>query len=86
MLSGRFQIETCCNTDYLFPISDLVLSTLESIHNAGILHGDIRPENILIDDLGVTIIDFGHATRCGNQKAKDEEYACLQSIIGLVHR
>ena len=30
------------------------LSILESNHNAGIRHGDIRPEVLLIGDMGVT--------------------------------
>ncbi|EDR15291.1 uncharacterized protein LACBIDRAFT_301371 [Laccaria bicolor S238N-H82] len=74
------------------PISDLgrnltateckaALSTLESIHCADVLHDDTRPYNVLIGDLGVTIIDFGNARRCSSKKAKDKEYAYLQSIL-----
>ena len=36
--------------------------TLESIHCAGILHGDICLKNILVSDARVTVIDFRHAT------------------------
>jgi len=82
MLYAGVPISTDSGSNLTITECDLVLSTLESIHNAGILHGDIRPENILIDDLGVTIIDFGHGTRCCNQKAKHEEYAYLRSILG----
>jgi serine/threonine protein kinase len=65
-------------------ISKSALSTLESIHRAGILHGDIRRENILIGDSGVTIIDFGHSKQChDDQGAKDEELACLRHFLGL---
>lgn len=74
------------------PISDLgrnltaaecknALSTLESIHFAGVLHGDIRPDNILIGDLGVTIIDFGNSRQCSSKTGKGKEYAYLQSIL-----
>jgi len=62
------------------------LSTLESIHRAGILHGDIRRENILIGDSGVTIIDFGHSKQCHDQGAKDEELACLRHFLGLARK
>lgn len=62
-------------------ISDSAMSTLESIHHAGIIHNDIRPVNILIGDSGVTIIDFGHAKRCNNEKAKDAERKIFQSIL-----
>ena len=56
------------------------MSTLESIHRAGILHGDIRPDNILVSDLGVTIID---SVQCGSQRAKDQEIAELRNLLGL---
>lgn len=57
------------------------MSTLESIHHAGIIHNDIRPENILISDSGVTIIDFGHAKLCNSEKAKDTEREIFRSIL-----
>lgn len=60
-------------------ISKLALSTLKSIHRAGILHGDIRQANILIGNSGVTIIDFGHAKESDDQRAKDRELVCLRS-------
>ncbi|KIM88062.1 hypothetical protein PILCRDRAFT_63060 [Piloderma croceum F 1598] len=59
------------------------LSTLVSIHHAGILHGDIRRENILVSDSGVTIIDFSHSKQCDDQGAMDIEYARLCSFFGF---
>ena len=60
---------------------------MKSIHGAGILHGDIRLENILVDDLGgVTIIDFGHSRQCDDQEAKDEEYARLRHFLRLARK
>ncbi|KAF8808131.1 hypothetical protein BYT27DRAFT_7211721 [Phlegmacium glaucopus] len=59
----------------------LALSTLESIHRAGILHGDIRRENILIGDLGITVIDFGLSKQCDDQRAKDKEIARLRYLL-----
>jgi RIO-like serine/threonine protein kinase len=36
-----------------------ILSAFDEIHNLGILHGDVRPENILVGvDGGVWVIDF----------------------------
>jgi serine/threonine-protein kinase RIO1 len=52
------------------------------MHRAGILHGDLRQENILIGDSGVTIIDFSHSIRCDNQRAKDQEIAQLRNLLG----
>ena len=58
------------------------LLTLKSIHRAGILHGDIRQENILVSDAGGTIIDFGHSKLCDDKKAKDKELAQLRYLLG----
>jgi serine/threonine protein kinase len=57
------------------------LSTLASIHCAGILHGDIRRGNILVSDSGITIIDFSHSKQCDDQGAMDKEYARLCSFF-----
>jgi len=62
---------------------EAALTTLKSIHRIGILHGDIRPENILVSDSGITIIDFGHSCRCNNQVAKNKEYQRLRSLLVL---
>jgi tRNA A-37 threonylcarbamoyl transferase component Bud32 len=65
-----------------FSNSMSALLTLKSIHRAGILHGDIRQENILVSDAGVTIIDFGHSKLCDDKKAKDKELAQLHYLLG----
>jgi serine/threonine protein kinase len=53
------------------------LKGLEAIHKHGILHNDIREENILINDNGdVYLIDFGIASRVDTKKKRklfDEE-------------
>ena len=59
------------------------LSMLASIHRAGILHGDIRREYILVGDSGVTIIDFSHSRQCDDQGAMDKEYARLCSFLSF---
>jgi serine/threonine protein kinase len=36
-----------------------VLFALEAMHDAGLFHRDIRPDNLLVDDTGrVVLIDF----------------------------
>ncbi len=83
-LSGKFCLACLAsNTDYPFQISESALSTLQFIHRAGILHGDIRPENILIGDSGITIIDFGHSKQSDNKRVKYNEFAQLRRLMTL---
>jgi predicted Ser/Thr protein kinase len=59
-----------------------LLDILESIHQIGILHNDIREENILVDESGNPfIIDFGFATRSSLVADQLEERDLLQRLI-----
>jgi len=78
-----FFLQTCQLIILVIEISNAALSALESIHCGGILHGDIRPDNILISDSGITIIDFGDSKKCDNKRAKDEELTQLRDLLGL---
>ena len=69
-----------------FQIRKSALSTLECIHRAGILHGDIRHDNILIGDSEITIIDFSHSEESANQKAEDRELSHLRYLLGLAKK
>ena len=68
---------------FILKYSEAALTTLQSIHQIDILHGDIRHENILVSDRGVMIIDFGHSHQCNRKKAKKEEYQQLCRLLGL---
>jgi len=63
--------------------SEAALTTLESIHRINILHDDIRPENVLVSESGITIIDFGHSRQCNNQVTKHKEYQRFCTLLGL---
>src|SRR6266480_6586252 len=58
---------------------------LEAIHKHGILHNDIREENILINDNGVIyLIDFGMASRADTKKKRklfEEEHLKLSQLL-----
>jgi serine/threonine protein kinase len=48
-----------------------VLDALKEVHNAGILHRDISPDNLLIEKTGrVVLIDFGAARQAMGEKSK----------------
>lgn len=59
-----------------------ILRGVQNLHSMGILHGDLEPQNILIDsdDSRVAIIDFGCATRvtqhidCPSNHIKDHRF------------
>ena len=58
---------------------------LEAIHRHGILHNDIREENILINDNGdIFLIDFGMASREDTKKKRklfEEEQLKLSQLL-----
>ena len=65
--------------------AQLVIDTLHSIHQLGILHNDIRIENIIVDDNGTPfLIDFGFATKSRSsylqRQEREQLLKCLQKI------
>ena len=63
---------------------DSLLATLESIHRANILHGDIRLPNLCISPSGEAfVVDFGHATESRSRKDKSQEIRELSYILGM---
>jgi serine/threonine protein kinase len=58
------------------------LAVLQSIHGAGVQHGDLRYDNLLVKDSGeVAIIDFDRARRNTRQSSRKEEYHALMQLL-----
>ena len=59
-LSHRLRTGGLMTWPQLMPILGTLMNALEQIHNAGLIHRDISPDNIfLTKDGGVRLIDFG---------------------------
>lgn len=59
-----------------------VAEALSALHRAGWLHGDVKPNNIIVSQLGhATLIDLGFARRLDRQLCKVAESA-LQVTLG----
>jgi RIO-like serine/threonine protein kinase len=58
------------------------MTRLKEIHEAGVLHGDLRLQNLLIDENGRgTIIDFDQSRRTSSQSAMERERARLRELL-----
>ena len=86
--SGGLFNKTACIIDqkliFISKHSEAALATLKSIHRINILHGDIRRQNILVGNSGITIIDFAYSRQSKNQLEKKKEYQQLCSLLEVV--
>lgn len=57
------------NVDKIDAIMRELLNGLLSIHRLGIIHRDIKPDNIMFSDGEFFFVDFGFATSYSNQKS-----------------
>lgn len=94
---GTYGSNSCLATTFfkegLKPVKDLykfltlcseIVSGLQAIHCAGIVHSDIKPDNFMIDDRGrIQIIDFGLSSLIYNRdRGLMQENVLRSSLIG----
>jgi serine/threonine protein kinase len=71
------------STEKISDIVGKVLKALENIHSKEILHRDIKPDNILLDDkMNVFLIDFGFAKKYTFRNQHIPLKVDKQSILG----
>ena len=59
--------------EYLTILADRLASAIDAVHQAGIIHRDIKPTNVMVSSRGPVLVDFGiamgngerHVTRTG---------------------
>ncbi|KAF9105127.1 hypothetical protein BGX30_008978, partial [Mortierella sp. GBA39] len=65
---------------------ETIRKALSAIHRLGVLHGDIRPQNILMERDGpikrFVLIDFGRSEFTTNRKKLQQEADSLNSVLG----
>ena len=63
------------------------VKALSSLHDHGVLHGDIRRENILVqyehDKVNVKLIDLAFSRRISNKNEAKKEMKTLQRMLGF---
>lgn len=77
-LKYRLENEICFSYEDTLRIAIQILNVLEAAHTQGIVHGDIKPENIMLEDeseggIRIRVLDFGTAVL--KQQFAEEEGA-----------
>ena len=47
-----------------------ILYAIKFMHDRGVMHGDVKSENIIFDGTNAVLIDFGHSQKLKNKKGK----------------
>ncbi|WP_438002273.1 AAA family ATPase [Sorangium sp. So ce185] len=63
-----------------------VASTLESVHRGGVVHMDIKPQNIMVDasTWSAKIMDFGSATRLSQEAQRSKSPAAFEGTLAYM--
>ena len=76
---------------HVLDINIQVLKSLQTLHSIGITHNDIKPENIMLDEVSsdkeeykATLIDFGLSTKYQNNKGEHYKVKEVESFAGNI--
>lgn len=74
------------NESMLLSVFLPILGGLQAVHDAGLLHLDIKPENIYLRNNGQPmLIDFGSARQAKSRDAKDQNITLTPAYAALEH-
>jgi eukaryotic-like serine/threonine-protein kinase len=76
-LKDQIRAQRWMDLNVALALTDQLLAGLEAIHNAGIIHRDIKPQNILVTPEGIVkLADFGVA-RSANEPTAGDSYMAI---------
>lgn len=73
-LDGRIQRNGRIPSDEIFRIADKLLATIKALHDAGLAHCDIKPENILFIDGEPKLTDYTLLSDITSDQPTDSSY------------
>lgn len=59
-----------------------LLRALDRLHSLGFVHGDVRPQNIVVSTAGPVLVDFGRCRLASEEERADEREA-LEELLDM---